>query len=81
MKKHLSQNHKTLVTIPILSNELFVRGRGDLINVKINPDGEHNWILNYQNHFTEWIIGKYFVIIKLLLNGIKYELDSIRTFI
>ena len=52
----MKKTQKTLVTNPILSNEFCARGQVDLIDMRTNPDGEYNWILNYQDHFTKWLV-------------------------
>ena len=52
----MKKTQKTLVTNPILSNEFGARGQVDLIYMRTNPDGEYNWILNYQDHFTKWLV-------------------------
>ena len=46
----MKKSQKSLVTNPILSNEFGARGQVDLIDMRTNPDGEYNWILNYQDH-------------------------------
>ena len=52
----MKKSQKTLVTNPILPNEFGARGQVDLIDMRTNPDGEYNWILNYQDHFTKWLV-------------------------
>ena len=50
------QTQKSLVTNPILSENFSNRGQVDLIDMRANPDGEYKWILNYQEHFTKWVV-------------------------
>ena len=45
----MKKSQKSLVTNPILSNEFGARGQVDLIDMRTNPNGEYNWILNYQD--------------------------------
>ena len=52
----MKKSQKSLVTKPVLSEEFGARGQVDLIDMRTNPDGEYNWILNYQDHFTKWIV-------------------------
>ena len=51
-------NQKSLVTNPILSSSFASRGQVDLIDMRTVPDGEFKWILNYQDHFTKWVVLK-----------------------
>ena len=50
------QTQKSLVTNPILSENFSNRGQVDLIDMRANADGEYKWILNYQDHFTKWVV-------------------------
>ena len=52
----MKKSQKSLVSNPILSNEFGARGQVDLIDMRTNPDGEYNCILNYQDHFTKCIV-------------------------
>ena len=46
---------RSLVHTPIRSTEFNCRGQVDLIDYQSLPDGEYNWILNYQDHFTKFV--------------------------
>ena len=52
------KSQKSLVTNPILSSSFASRGQVDLIDMRTVPDGEFKWILNYQDHFTKWVVLK-----------------------
>ena len=54
--QNIEKISKSLVTNPILSNEFGARGQVDLIDMITNPDVEYNWILDYQDHFTKWVV-------------------------
>lgn len=46
---------KGVVVRPILSNGFNSRGQVDLIDFQSCPDGEYNWLLNYQDHATKFL--------------------------
>ena len=77
----MKKSQKSLVTKPILSDEFGARGQVDLVDMRSNPDGEYNWILNYQDHFTKWIVlcplkRKCAVEVASTLVSVFYTLDS-----
>ena len=49
---------KKLVVKPVRSKDFLSRGQVDLIDWRTERDGEYNWILNYQDHFTKFVILK-----------------------
>ena len=52
------KSQKSLVTNPMMSSSFASRGQVDLIDMRTVPDGEFKWILNYQDHFTKWVVLK-----------------------
>ena len=52
------KSQKSLVTNPILSFTFGARGQVDLIDMRTIPDDNYKWILNYQDHFTKWVVLK-----------------------
>ena len=52
------RSQKSLVTNPILSTTFGSRGQVDLIDMRTIPDHDYKWILNYQDHFTKWVVLK-----------------------
>ena len=54
-----SQAQKSLVTKPILSDNFGSRDQVDLIDMRTTPDGAYKMFLNYQDHFTKWIVLVY----------------------
>ena len=52
------KSQKSLVTNPILSTTFGSRGQVDLIDMGSIPDNDYRWILNYQDHFTKWVVLK-----------------------
>ena len=46
------------MTNPILSSTFGSRGQVDLIDMRTIPDDHYKWILNYQDHFTKWVVLK-----------------------
>ena len=52
------KSQKSLVTNPILSTSFGSRGQVDLIDMHTVPDIGFKWILNYQDHFTKWVVLK-----------------------
>ena len=51
-------------TKPILSDNFGYRGQVDLIDMRTNSGGEYNWILNYQDHFTKWVVLRPLIMVK-----------------
>ena len=47
---------KLVVVKPIVSNEFNSRYQVDLIDMQSQPDGEYNFILDYQDHLTKFCI-------------------------
>ena len=54
-KKRKKQGSKSLVIKPIRSNEVHERMQADLIDMQGDPDGEFNWILNTQDHYSKMV--------------------------
>jgi len=54
LKRKRSKNHG-LVVKPIRSTRFNERMQIDLIDFRTLPDGEFNWILNCQDHFTKFV--------------------------
>ena len=52
------KGQKSLVANPILSTSFGSRGQVDLIDMLTVPDIGFKWILNYQDHFTKWVVLK-----------------------
>ena len=52
------KSQKSLVTNPILSTSFGSREQVDLIDMRTVPDIGFKWILNYQDHFTKWVVLK-----------------------
>lgn len=46
---------KGVVVKPIISHGFNARGQVDLINFQSSPDGEHKWLMNYQDHATKFL--------------------------
>lgn len=46
---------KGVVIKPIVSNGFNSRGQVDLIDFQSTPDGQYNWLLNYQDHATKFL--------------------------
>ena len=51
-----SKIRKGIVVKPIVSDAMNSRAQVDLIDMQSQADGPYNWILNYQDHLTKFVI-------------------------
>jgi len=56
MKKRKKSSVAGVVVRPILTKEYGCRGQVDLIDMQSPPNGQHTWIMVYQDHLTKFCI-------------------------
>jgi hypothetical protein len=56
MKKRKRLVTKGVVVRPILTNEYGSRGQVDLVDMQSMPNGQHKWIMAFQDHLTKFCL-------------------------
>ena len=54
-RKKNRASSKSIVVKPIRSNKVHERMQADLTDMQDDPDGDYNWILNMQDHFSKFV--------------------------